>query len=182
MAGSRTSSALVLLAGLCLSPLALGAQRLVPEGTASDSLWDFMDGTWNITLSRPGAPLLAKGRWTSRRVVPHKLVEDEYRIFDDSGGTEYLGMTYRVYNNTTRVWDIRFTNVNAGAWNEAVAWKDGNEIHLYQRLSSTGVGGRLMKVRYYDIGDKSFKWHTDFSSDEGKTWVPGFDITAERAH
>ena len=113
-----------------------------------------------------------------RKPADGYMVVDEYRVFDDQGGTAYLGETYRVFNPSKKQWEFRFVEPFSGTWHEGTGVKVGNEMHLTQ---GTPGGGSMSRIRYYDIRPDRFSWISERSRDGGKTWTKGTRIEATRA-
>src|SRR5262245_4735869 len=175
---SRRQVASLLALSLLASPLPVLASPDGPPAEASQ--FDFLIGTWDV-VSEPniaGVPEKVYGRWTAQKSADGFMVVDEYRISDGSGGTAYLGETYRVYNPKARRWEYRFVEAYSGTWHEGTAVKEGVEMHLTQ---GTPAGGSMTKIRYYDIQKDRFSWVSQRSWDGGKTWSPGGKIEATRA-
>ena len=151
-----------------------------PAPPPEASQFEFLIGTWDVVSEPniPGVPERVRGRWTAQRSADGFMVVDEYRVFDDQGGTAYLGETYRVFNPSKQQWEFRFVEPFSGTWHEGTAVKVGDEMHLTQ---GTPADGGMTKVRYYDISPDRFSWISERSRDGGKTWTKGARIEATRA-
>ena len=168
-------SAILAVAGSGAAP-----DSTVPAPPPEASQFDFLIGAWDIVSEPniPGVPERVRGRWTAQKSADGYMVVDEYRVFDDSGATVYLGETYRVFNPSTKHWEFRFVEPFSGTWHEGTGVRDGKEMHLTQ---GTPGGGSLTKIRYYDIRPDGFSWISERSRDGGKTWTKGARIEATRA-
>jgi len=151
-----------------------------PAPPPETSQFEFLIGTWDIVSEPniPGVPERVRGRWTAQRSADGFMVVDEYRVFDDQGGTAYLGETYRVFNPSKKQWEFRFVEPFSGTWHEGTGLKVGNEMHLSQ---GTPGGGSMSRIRYYDIRPDRFSWISERSRDGGRTWTKGTRIEATRA-
>src|SRR5262245_51452749 len=138
---TRTFLAAFLLLAAPITRASPDPSTLTPPPEASQ--FDFLIGTWDIVSEPnvPGVPPKVYGRWTAQKSADGFMVVDEYRISDGSGGTAYLGETYRVYNPKAKRWDYRFVEPYSGTWHEGTAVKDGAEMHLTQGTSTSAGGG-----------------------------------------
>jgi hypothetical protein len=153
--------------------------RSAPAPPTEAHEFDFLLGAWDIDIASkdPNLPPKMRGRWTAKRGGDGFLIEDEYRVFDDSGGTAYLGETFRAYDVAAKRWEFRFVEPFTGKWHEGTGHREGNEMHLEQRGPSS-----ILRIRYYNIGSDRFSWVGDMSFDGGKTWLEAtLRIEARRA-
>ena len=160
---------LAVAAGRLLGQSAPAAAGSVP-GTGTPQDFDFLIGAWDITYNSkaPGIPPKVRGRWTATRQADGRLIADEFRLFGADGATVALGMTYRVFDPSKKVWNARYVDaVNSPLWHEGRAWRDGPDIRLDQRTPA----GAILRIRYSDITPETFRWRADRSTDGGKTWV-----------
>ena len=174
---TRTFLAAFLLLTAATARASPDSSKPVPPPEASQ--FDFLIGTWDVVSEPniPGVPAKVYGRWTAQKSADGFMVVDEYRISDGSGGTAYLGETYRVYNPKAKRWEYRFVEPFSGTWHEGTAVKEGTEMHLTQ---GTPGGGGMTQIRYYDISRDHFSWVSQRSRDGGKTWTAGAKIEATR--
>jgi hypothetical protein len=148
------------------------------EGSAHD--FDFMLGSWTFAgvSTNPNYPAHFRGRWTAERSGDNALIEDDYRVVDDSaevkyggrtyrpGETIYLGVTYCAFDATTKRWATAFVQPPGATWSLGTAWRDGEMIR-----EAPSDGSPSSRSRFYEIGPNHFAWSFDVSRDSGKTWL-----------
>jgi len=148
-------------------------------GTATAQDFDFLVGTWDFQFQQRADSTTYRptqtGRWEVTKTHDGHIVEDVWRL----GTTTNPTITYRVFNPSRHLWEIQGTKPERGGWDDGIAWSRGNERYLVQHFNSSGL---LARIKYFDITDKSFRWRTDGSNDDGKTWVLDlWKMTASRA-
>jgi hypothetical protein len=169
------------------APDTLGANfRHDSLGTSTPTDFDFLDGKWNIRFQerqRSGAflPALA-GTWSARRIQNGLVIEDEFSLIIPPNGERSLTLTYRVYNQARKTWEIAGVNAKRGGpWAPGVSWSDGHDRFIVQTYGS-GPEALITRIRYYQVTPNHFLWRADGSFDGGKTWLRDFwRIEADRA-
>ena len=191
MSMSRRHIWLVLIAlTLCVLPpgLPMAAQDAAPARDGQHD-FDFMHGTWNVTLKRLVKPLTGSTTWieyegtqTTRKVWDGKANFDEFVAEGRGENKEHLeGLTVRLYNPATREWSIYWANSKAGTM--AMPPTVGHFTNgRGQFFDKEDFNGKPIIVRYTwsDITATSAKFEQAFSPDDGKTWEPNWISTITR--
>ena len=177
--------ALLLLVVLELSTPALAQDWTLPQATAETHAFDSLLGKWNFVqdLHNPQYPK-AKGVWTFSRIGDGFMIFDEYRTDNGSGGTVFLGETYRAYNPDTKTWSFRATQyasprigLKSGEWDAGTTrFENGDIIDEIPK-----AGAVINRFRFYNIKRDSFSLAGETSKDGGKTWSNVTDIECVRA-
>ncbi len=143
--------------------------------------FDFLIGTWDLTVKVPAPNLAARihgtptltGSWKAWRAFDGWGIADELRITDAAGNARALTHTLRVFDPGANRWSQTALDVYRSRFSTATAeWVDG-EMHLSGR--GTGVDGKpyVSRTRIHAITSTSFKFQQDRSTDDGKTWIEG---------
>jgi hypothetical protein len=171
---------------LSLAPPARGA--LDPQDGADD--FDVLVGTWKASLRRLVKPLTGSTTWSEFSGVQKtfsawhgRATLDEFSVHDEATGTHLDGLTLRLYNPTTRQWNIYWANARKGTLDlppMVGQFKDGRGEFYDQEMFE----GRAIFVRYVwsDITPTSGHFEQSFSADGGKTWEANWvsDVRREK--
>ena len=91
--------------------------------------------------------------------------------------SDQYGMTLRIYDPEQDSWDVTWldpiTRFSARLTGRAQA--DGSI--LQEGVGSNGMGLRWV---FSDVKVDSFRWHSEVSQDQGKTWRLGLELQASR--
>lgn len=155
----------------------------LPELTADTHALDSLLGKWTFVqdLHNPQYPKL-KGTWTFSRGGDGFMVFDEFRTDNGSGGTAFLGETYRAYNPKTKTWSFRATQyINpqfglSGEWDAGTTRFERGDI-----IDEIPKGSTISRFRFYNIKPDSFSLVGETSKDGGKTWANTMNIECVRA-
>lgn len=154
-----------------------------PKITAETHALDPLLGKWNCLwdLHSPRYKKKAKVIWTFASVGDGLMVHDEYRADNGSGGTVFLGETYRAYNPETKTWTFQATQyvspqsgLKSGEWDAGTTrFEKGGVIDEIPKGSVTTL------FRFYPIKRDSFSVVGERSKDGGKTWstITGIECT-----
>ncbi len=147
-------------------------------GTATSQDFDFLVGTWDFQFQQRADATTYRptqtGVWTVEKTHDGHIIADVWRL----GTTTNPTITYRVFNPTRKLWEIQGTKPERGGWDDGIGWADGNKRFLVQHFNSSGL---LARIKYFDITANSFRWRTDGSTDDGKTWTLDlWKMTAKR--
>lgn len=117
-----------------------------------------------------------KGVWKSKYVLEGAAIEEDFKILDDTGNTTFHGLTLRSFNAKTNEWVMGFFDALSPKWYPLgqPTFKDG-EITFKGNLPGLQPG-QLLQVTFYDIKKNSFKWKSDISPDNGKTWFYNYTV------
>jgi len=176
--------ALLLIAGAALTGLALAQDWSLPPLPAETHALDSLLGKWNFSQEGHAPEFKAKGTWTFSRMGDGFVIFDEYRTDNGSGGTAFLGETYRAYNPEKNAWTFEATQYAApkiglknGEWDAGTTRFENSDI-IDEIPKGNGV---INRFRFYNIKKNSFSLIGETSKDGGKTWVNITDIDCVRA-
>ena len=157
-------------------PDTLGANFSVADtlaGVSASTDFDFLVGTWTFTFQarrRDGAftqPFTGHWVFSSKQTGGRGvLIEDHWRPDDPTTTWEAGTWTYRAYNPTRRLWEMRGINTSAGSWQPGLMWTAGDS-----RLLTEWYGPMLVRFRYFAIQPDRFLWRADATFDQGKSWT-----------
>lgn len=127
--------------------------------------WDILedrnllsDGTWNVT----------RGELHCGWILDGRAVQDVWMSIDESTNkTIPEGTTIRFYDAKIDAWHSVWISLIQGVVKTFVARQVGEEIVLEGRTSD----GYPVKWIFSDITQDSFRWRSEETHDNGKTWV-----------
>jgi hypothetical protein len=170
------------------TPDTLGANfRHDSLGTSGPTDFDFLDGKWNIRFQSRRSPTefapARAGTWSARRIQNGLVIEDEFSLINPTDGSRSLTLTYRVYNQARKTWEIAGVSAKQGSpWAPGVSWSDARGDRYVVQTYGTGADALITRIRYYQVTPNHFLWRADGSTDGGKTWIRDFwKIEADRA-
>lgn len=150
-------------------------------------IWDVevemraQDGSWV-----PSAP----GLWAWRYAIGGFAVQDLWYQGEENLpaymaqlGRDYLLTANRIFDVTTGQWQIAWMANGAGEamgadFGSFTAVYDDGEIVMSSPRDDRAVG--LQRVRFFNITPRSFEWQSEYSRDDGKTWVAVMRVHATR--
>jgi hypothetical protein len=135
--------------------------------------FDYLLGDWEFTADNNQYGKM-HGYWSAARLEAGKQILDEYRIVGTKGETYYLTTTIRAYNSALQQWELVSMDQGTGMQNFGTGHRDGTEMHIEQKFAGPNGTTSSLRIRYYNIGPKSFSWAADRSTDGGKTWTKDF--------
>jgi len=138
--------------------------------------FDYLLGDWEFTAVNRDYGRM-HGFWSAVRLADGQVL-DEYRIVGDSGVTYYVTRTLRVYNPARSEWDL--VSTGDGLHDLGTGRREGDEMHIEQKFGMMTEQPSTWRIRYYDIRADRFSWSADRTTDEGKTWVAGFQTLEAR--
>ena len=121
-----------------------------------------------------------KGTWTFDFGWDGFTIRDEYRVDGQAGSG---GPAYRWFDPRTKQWVMTYLPVNQPS--EQIWVMNGSfdtEGNLRAERDGVDFQGRPIKARIHftQIKSDSFRWSTDWSYDEGKTWVENIMVATNR--
>jgi hypothetical protein len=91
--------------------------------------------------------------------------------------SDQYGMTLRIYDPERDCWDVTWldpiTRFSASLTGRAQA--DGSIVQ--EGLGSNGMG---LRWTFSEVREDSFRWHSEVSQDQGKSWHLGLELQARR--
>ena len=174
--------ALFLTLGAAVGRPVLAQDWSLPPLSANTHALDALLGKWSFTQEGHVPKFKAKGTWTFSRAGDGFMVFDEYRTDNGSGGTLFLGETYRAFNPEKNAWTFEATQYAArevglknGEWDAGTTRFENGDI-----IDEISKGGVINRFRFYNIKKNSFSVIGETSKDGGKTWVGSMDIACVR--
>ena len=179
------------------TPDTLGANfRHDSVGTSTPTDFDFLDGSWTIRFqsrkcaNQNGKPTCSPrefwparaGTWSARRIHDGQVIEDKFSLINPNDGSRSFTLTYRVYDQARKTWEIAGVNAKQGSpWAPGVSWADARGDRYVVQTYGTGEGALITRIRYYQVTPNHFLWRADGSVDGGKTWITDYwKIEADR--
>jgi len=108
--------------------------------------------------------------------MDNKVIIEEFRINNAGGDPIFSGITTRSYNQNTKKWVMGFFDALNPEWYPLEQpQKESNKIVFYGRFPGLKENQKL-RITFYDIKKKSFKWKSDLSNDNGVTWVKSYTL------
>ena len=108
---------------------------------------------------------------------------DDLPMYMAGLGRDYLLTANRIYDVKKKRWQVAWMANGAGSvmgadFGTFTALLEDEEIVM---TSPPGAGQfGLQRVMFYDIGDDAFKWKSEYSADEGKSWNTVMRMQATR--
>ena len=149
-------------------------------------------GLWTVETEMAGMTgelvKSAPGIWAWKYALDGFAVQDVFYHGADSLppymaalGRDYLLTANRIYDVAGKSWRVAWMANGAGAamgadFGTFTATLEGDEIVM---TSPPGAFG-LQRVVFSEIGDDSFRWRSEYSMDEGKTWRTVMRMLATR--
>jgi hypothetical protein len=150
----------------------LAAGGPYPDFKQKLALFGQFVGDWEIVEDRY---LLEDGTWNKSRgelhvnwILEGRALQDTFNTFDEK--THRMvpdGTTLRFYDPKIDAWRVVWFSPVQAAVKTLIGRKIGEEIVLERRTEE----GRLVKWIFSEITQGSFRWHSEESGDEGKTWM-----------
>lgn len=135
--------------------------------------FDYLLGYWEFTAAHREYGSF-RGYWSAVRLAEGAQVYDEYRIVGDSGETDYMTTTLRVYHARLDQWELVSMEAGTGLQNLGTAHRVGAEMHIEQKFGVLSPNPSGCRIRYYDIRPDRFSWTADRSMDDARTWTTGY--------
>jgi len=149
-----------------------------PEAAPELAQFAFLIGAWDCQTKYLNADWKTysegKATWTARYIVDGFAIQDDFR---GGFGEDYIATTFRSFDRRERQWKAYWLDGKRGAWSEPLVQHAIGEgtMTLETRAKTRDPQGRVREVKlhyhFYEIGPKSFRWKSNASLDEGKTWV-----------
>lgn len=161
----------------------LGASGPAPELADKLMLFGQFVGDWNcdvVLIPPDGSKVNGSCEWHFGWTLEGRAIQDVFIAhYPDGGSNEQrstYGTTVRWYDPKTDSWQIRWINARQNVTHTFTARQIGNEIVLDG--TDTLEPHRWV---FFEITPGSFRWRSEDSSDAGKTWRMGQEMTVRRA-
>lgn len=97
-------------------------------------------------------------------------------------GHDYVLTSLRVFDPSTAGWKVAWISNGGGGGAGAVFGqfeaKEENGDIVMRGAGAEEIG--LQRIVFYDISDRLFRWRSEYSQDDGKTWIEIMRLTARR--
>jgi hypothetical protein len=157
-----------------------------PNAPAELSRFAFLIGNWRCVAKAR----LPSGKWKSftaswlgRYILDGYAIADEYRMADSSGELIVLGMNFRVYDATRKMWNIKWLHALSGAWVDlgpeslgGVRFEGRSILYSFREPMA---GHALTRATYTSVSRTCFTWKGE-QSDDGQDWTDFMVLEARR--
>jgi hypothetical protein len=128
-------------------------------------------GDWDIVENRyvesDGREIFQKGKLYWRWTLDGRAVQDVWLTLDEATGAMIPdGTTVRFYNPKIDAWNSVWLSPLQGVVKQFIGRKIGDDIVLEGQKS----GAFQAKWIFSEIERNSFRWHSEETNDDGKTW------------
>jgi hypothetical protein len=125
-----------------------------------------------------------KAIWLGRFILDGYAIADEYRMIDASGETIVLGMNFRAYDPSKRIWNLKWLNALGGNWTDLGPEQLGGVKFDRQSISYSFkepvAAQAYTRATYTNISDSHFTWLGE-KSDDANTWNEFMVVEAYRS-
>jgi hypothetical protein len=150
-----------------------------PQPTVETHQFDALLGNWkfveDLNLNNPKAPPTVKGEWTFVRAGDGFMINDEFRLFKDSGETIFLGETYRSYSPDRKVWEFQFTQPGKTSWQKGASKVEGSDL-----IDLSESDGKTSRARFYNISANHFSCDFEVYDSTNARWTGRKHLEATR--
>lgn len=149
--------------------------------------FDFLIGEWDVLGTRyreDGTELPQfRANWHARHLDGGRMVMDDFKTLAPDGREISYMVTLRTYCEATRRWELTGLAAHQPAWNAQWSgqWEEG-EMRLEARGYTPAGTSIRNRIRFFDIEQNAFRWESEISLDDGKTWTRSVALTATRAY
>ncbi len=160
----------------------LGAEGPFPELKEKLALFGQFVGDWQIVedrhLNNDGTWIKSRGELHVNWILEGRALQDTFMTFDEKSHRLIPdGTTLRYYDRKIDAWHVVWFSPMQDAIKTLVGRKVRDEIVL-ERTTDEGY---LVKWIFSDIASSSFRWHSEESRDNGKTWTLREEMQIRRA-
>jgi hypothetical protein len=150
-----------------------------PQPAAETHQFDGLLGNWkfveDLNLNSPKAPPTVKGEWTFVKAGDGFMINDEFRLFKDSGETIFLGETYRSYNPDKKVWEFQFIQPGKTSWQKGTSKAERSEL-----IDLSENDGKTSRARFYNISATHFSCDFEVYDSASARWAGRKHVEATR--
>ncbi|WP_299272508.1 hypothetical protein [uncultured Psychroserpens sp.] len=144
-------------------------------------LFDFLVGNFTFdgkTLNvENGNYYQYSGTWKVEKKMENRVITEEFRINNSNSVPIFLGITIRSYNKNTGKWVMGFFDVlNPSKWYPLGQPKKESGTITFEGKFPGLTKGQKLRIAFYDIEKSGFKWKSDLSNDNGKTWIDNYTL------
>ncbi len=137
--------------------------------------WDIYEGRY---VRRDGTWANERGELHWRWILDGRAVQDVWSFFDEKAGRMTpAGTTIRYYDANLDAWHSLWISPLQNFVKVFLARKVGEEIVL----EGKGTDGNPTKWTFSEIKENSFRWRSEESKDEGRSWALTEEMHIRRA-
>lgn len=143
-----------------------------PDTSEKLSLFGQFVGNWDIVEDRylrdDSTWVKSRGELHMNWILEGRALQDTFNTFDEK--TRRMipdGTTLRFYDRKIDAWRVVWFSPMQGAIKTLIGRKVGDQIVLERKTDE----GRLVKWIFSEITPNAFRWHSEESQDDGKTWT-----------
>jgi len=152
-----------------------GKLLITPSETSSQHDFDFYVGTWKIRNRKLNSRLTGSDEWTEfnsdqqMKIILNGLgnIDDFRATFD---GKHFEGMNLRIFNPTTRLWSMYWSDTNSAALQTPTVGSFDGNIGLFFDRDTWDGQDIIVKFKWDKTDPDNPVWSQAFSTDEGKSW------------
>ena len=151
-----------------------GLSAMGPFGSMKDKLalfgqfvgdWDIVEALYSLPV---GGEAVRRGEIHFRWILEGRAVQDVWSMIDEKSREMVpAGTTIRFYDPKIDAWHSVWVSPVQNSVQPFVARKVGEEIVL-EGKTKEGYAERWV---FSEITTKSFRWHSEETHDDGKTWL-----------
>jgi hypothetical protein len=156
-----------------------------PITSSGSEDFDFLWGDWDIRNDRLESRLSGSNNWETfnARGKCWPILGGAGNVDTFSArlhGTDFEGASLRVFNPTTELWSIYWTDNITGEVTPPVHGAFVNQVGQF--FGDDEHAGKSVRVRFRwsNISTKSARWEQAFSEDGGETWEVNWIMTFTR--
>jgi hypothetical protein len=138
-------------------------------------------GDWQIVEDRylqdDGTWIKSRGELHVNWILEGRALQDTFMTYDEKSHRMVPdGTTLRYYDRKIDAWHVVWFSPIQGAIKQLIGRKVGDEIVLERKTDK----GYLVKWIFSEITASSFRWHSEESRDDGKTWTLREEMRIQR--
>jgi hypothetical protein len=150
----------------------LDAQGPFPELKEKLALFGQFVGDWQIVedryLADDGTWIKSRGELHVNWILEGRALQDTFMTFDEKTNKMIPdGTTLRFYDSKIDAWHVVWFSPMQRAIKTLIGRKVADEIVLERTTDE----GHLVNWIFSEITSSSFRWHSEESRDDGKTWT-----------
>ncbi|HTE26913.1 hypothetical protein [Flavitalea sp.] len=151
------------------------AIQLKPSETSSKDDFDFLLGSWVIYNEKLKSRLTGSNEWLEFQATGtmRKLLHGLGNIDDfiaEFNGVPFEGMSLRLFNPQTKLWNIYWSDTNSGTLEKPVSGSFKNGYGNFFARDVFGGIDILVQFKWDVTNPEKPIWSQAFSADDGKTW------------
>jgi hypothetical protein len=164
---------------------AKGELLIAPSKTSSQNDFDFYVGSWKVHNKKLKSRLSNSTEWIEFDATQemHKILNgigNTDNFFASFDGKPFEGMTLRLFNPKTKLWNIYWADSNVGVLDPPVAGSFENNIGTFYTKDVFNGKNIIVKFQWDATNPDKPIWSQAFSPDNGKTWEWNWYMYMER--